>query len=288
MADVDRPAASSLPARSSGRSTLTVGVAIAALMLLLIFIGLQVRTILAEWGDLQGELDSARHTTVIGYQNINFRPSYAEPPKDWLHDEGRVTLLWSGWVPGAGHAWFKVGRGEIPAGISGPIGRDVIQAIDWPIVEVGSGACWDRIPYDTPVIPFRREDVDCAYPLLVLKKVAVVNETIGQSPVLVTCQPYAPDDRSVVVYDPIVEGRRLTMGHSGYYLDRKAVLYDRGTQSLWVSGDDGLDAFAGAMKGSKLPSVDRPTPVAWSSWRSDHPRGRLIVGADRSRSVPTQ
>ena len=40
------------------------------------------------------------------------------------------------------------------------------------------------------------------------------------------------------------KGQRLTMGLSGYLRDHKPVLYDRGTESLWVIEGDELKSFA--------------------------------------------
>jgi hypothetical protein len=33
--------------------------------------------------------------------------------------------------------------------------------------------------------------------------------------------------------------------------------------------------------------IGQPVPVDWGTWRRRYPEGRLLVGADRSRVVPS-
>jgi hypothetical protein len=266
---------------------LSRGLALIILVLLLGFIVVQAFTLWREWRMLRAELDRARHTTVIGYLNINPNPSYAASPKLWFRDEGEFTFLWSGWKPGIGHGWFKVGRGEVAFDqISGPMGRDVIQAIDWPVVEVGGGQCWEKIPWDAEVAGLVLDGITTVYPMLVLKKVEVVNDQIDNRPVLIT---FRPDKATVSVFDPMHEGRRLTLGLSGYFFEeRHPVLYDRATESLWQEDGEALVAFAGKLKGTRLARIGQPDLGTWGTWRSRHPKTRLIVGGDRSKGLPKE
>jgi hypothetical protein len=253
------------------------------------YIMLQMQTLWAEWRALRRELTKARENTVVGYLSINPNPSYAASPKNWLREEGDSVLLWSGWKPGVGHGWFKVNRGDLdPAHISPPMGRDVVQAIDWPVVEVGGGTRWERIPWDAPVAGVVVDDTPCVYPLLILKKVEVINDEIRQRPLLVVFTPFVPDEEAVNVFDPKIDGHRLTMGLSGYFRDRKPVLYDRGTESLWIEHDHELVSIAGQLKGSKLQNVAHPDLLTWSKWRAKHPQSRLLIGADRSKGIPPE
>jgi len=111
--------------------------------------------------------------------------------------------------------------------------------------------------------------------------VFVVNDTIGNQPYLVTSNPIAPREDQVTVYETVVEGHRVTMGVAGYFYDRKPLLYDRGTESLWVSQAGAMRAISGKYKGQQLRPLARPVPVAWGRWRSEHPHSRLVVGANR-------
>ena len=215
------------------------------------------------------------------------KTSFAEKPPDWYHHDGDHTLLWAGWRPGLGHSWFRVGRGDVDQlRISEPIGRDVIQAIDFPIVEVGGGTIWGRIPDEATVAGEELAGVHSVYPLRLLDKVEVINDQVGDRPFLVTYNPFGDPTDSVRIFDPQVEGRRVTMGLTGYFHDGKPMLYDRGTESLWVHRDSSLDAIAGTLKGARLRLVGSPVPVAWGEWRTHYPGSRLLVGADRSHPRP--
>lgn len=272
------------------RTPLTVKVVTVALLLVLAtFIGVQAQSLWQEWRGLRKDLAHARWSTVVGYKNIHLNPSYAAIPKNWYHDDGDATMLWSGWTPGVGHGWFRVGRGDLEyTSISIPIGRDVIQAIDWPLVEVGGGPLWQRIPWDAPVAGALFDGVASVYPMLVLRKVEVVNDQVQNRPVLVLFTPFMADEEAVSLYDPVIDGKRITLGSSGYFRERRPLLYDRGTESLWINSGDKIDAIAGKLKGKSLPKIGKPTLVSWGTWRDQHPDSRLIVGADRSRGRPLQ
>ena len=275
-------------ARSSFRLVVTRGLVLVAILALLTFIAGASRKLWEEWSVLQGDLARTRSTVAIGYSGITPHFSYAQSPSNWFHDEGSQTLLWGGWKDGVGHTWFHVEQGDINrARISQPIGRDVLRAIDHPLVESGGGTIWDRIPDDAFVAGLRIEGVETAYPLLLLDKVVVVNDVIADRPLLVTYNTLLSPEKRITIYEPVIEGQRVTMGLAGYFLEQSPLMYDRGTESLWVGDGESLTAVAGQYKGTRLPSVSRPEPVSWSQWRGLHPKGRLIVGADRSRASPS-
>jgi len=291
MSQVDPPpdAASSPPPvpASRARSAPPTVLVLLAIAVLVAFVAVQGRSLWDEWGRLKRDLTRVRQSAVVGYHNINPNPSYAQKPADWFHDEGEYTLLWSGWKHGHGHRWFRVGRGDVDRGrISAPVGRDVIPAIDYPMVETDGGDSWGRIPPEAPVIGQELGGVHSVYPLQVLDKVEVVNDEVEGRPFLVVYNPLIVRERSVMVYEPMVEGHRVTMGLSGYFLDSQPMLYDRGTESLWVHEGEGLRAIAGTHKGRELRRIGQPSPISWSDWRSRHPRSRLVVGADRTRDRP--
>ena len=76
------------------------------------------------------------------------------------------------------------------------------------------------------------------------------------------------------------------MASSGYFSNRRPLLFDRGTESLWIEEGDVLKSLAGKSKGQQLTRVAKPVPVTWDSWLAKNPRGRLVVGADRSQADP--
>ena len=272
---------------TTGMSQPRPGLVLAALVFLLGFIGFQGRLLWREWSILQNDWSGVRLTTVVGYPNISPNPSLARRPDNWFHEEGESTLLWSGWKKGNGHRWFRVGRGEVDRRrISEPFGRDVIQAIDYPMVETEGGAIWRRIPGEAPVFGWELGGIASVCPMQVLDKVEVVNDLILDQPFLIVFSPQRNREHPVRIYEPLVGGQRLTMGLSGYFQDRDPVLYDRGTESLWVTGNEGLLAIAGPRKGTRLRRLAEPARIAWGAWRGSHPKSRLLVGADRSKAPP--
>ncbi|HEX8203555.1 MAG TPA: DUF3179 domain-containing (seleno)protein [Isosphaeraceae bacterium] len=295
MTPFDSPSSSSLPepsapipaARGRRRGMVYRGVSLAVLAVLLGFIAREAPVLWREWQELQGDRQRERASTLIGYEGIFPNVQYADRPPDWIHDEGDTTLLWAGWQPGVGHRWFRLGRGQLDLErIAGPLGRDTVRAIDVPVVEVGGGPRWQRIPYDARVAALDLEGVSSAYPLRVLEKVEMVNDQIRGRPFLVTFSPFVPESVAFNVYETVLDGRRLTLGSSGYFLGRRPLWYDRGTESLWIERTEGLAAVAGPRAGTVLRRLRQPILVSWDDWRSEHPEGRLIVGADRSRGLP--
>lgn len=257
----------------------------AAYALLLGFIVLGGRLVWNEWTALQLELTQVRSTDVIGFPGISPVISHAAKPVEWFRVEGDHALLWSGWRDGEGHQWFRLEPGDLDRNrISNPLGRDAVRAIDQPIAETVGGELWNRIPDQAGVFGEHVGESDVAYPVLVLQKVFVINDRVGERSLLVTYNPFELGERKVTVYEPMVDGQRIVMGTAGYVHDEAPMLYDRATESLWVTRNSELRAISGAHKGHVLPAVSRPTLATWSDWRSGHPRGRVVVGAVRGRT----
>jgi Protein of unknown function (DUF3179) len=274
-------------AGSSSRPVLSRGLTLVAMVALLSFVGFEGATLLREFLILQSDLSRARAAAVVGYPGIHPEMSFAQRPRDWYHQEGNQLMLWGGWRRGVGHSWFKVGLGEIDrAHLSLPSGRDIQRPIDRPLVEVGGGNFWVRVPDEAVVAAGQVGGVETAYPIVILDKVAIVNDLIEDQPYLVTYNPTAGPAEQVGVYKSVVSGHRVTMGVSGLAQDGKPLLYDRGTESLWVLEPEAVRAVAGTHRGTVLKALSHPSTVSWSRWRSGHPQSRLVVGADRSAPRP--
>lgn len=283
MAQVDTPP---VPPRPFGAHPVVKALAGAAILGLAAFISVEGLALYREFRSLRAQESRTDLSSVIGYEGIHAVPNYAMKPVDWIHDEGGQTLLWAGWKDGR-HDWFHIDLGDLGRDrVSEPMGRDVVRAIDRAIVEREGGPRWGRVPGTALVAGLDRGRERVAYPMLVLKKVEVVNDTIGDEPVLIVYRPFAAEAEAVSTYDPVLDGRRITMGLSGYLIDKVPVLYDRGTRSLWMDRDGAMTAIAGPRKGASLRKGDGVRVQPWSEWRSRHPEGRLVVGADRSRGVP--
>jgi hypothetical protein len=283
MSTSETPTVPPCPPAPRRHTKLLTATAIAGLGCLIIYEG---NLLFHELVLLRASEASARKVAVVGYVNINPNITFASKPADWFHDEGEHTLLWAAWEKGR-HEWFRLGRGDISRDqLSHPLGRDTIQAIDYPILETGGGSHWPKIPDEDLVARVECKGIHAVYPLLVLRKVEVINDLIEDIPLLVTFTPFVPDGEAGRVYDPLLDGKRVTMGLSGYFLDRKPLLYDRGSQSLWVERDGALTAISGARKGATLRELFRLQVLPWSDCKTRHPASRLLVGADRSKGKP--
>jgi hypothetical protein len=255
------------------------GLLVPAIVAATLYLGMQALGLWNEWRALRAELDTATSTTIVGYPNIYWRQSLAAIPPDWFRVEGESLHLWAGWDHGVGHHWFHLRSGELDrAKIAGPIGRDVIHAIDRPWIETGGGKIWQRIPEEAAVIGQTIEGLPCAYPMVVIRKVVAVNDVVKDHPYLVLFDVSQPPDHAVGIFDASVEGERITLGTSGYALAGKLLLYDRGSESLWLQDGDSVRSIGGKRKGAEMHLVARPTPVTWSRWKSRNPDSRLVIG----------
>lgn len=70
------------------------------------------------------------------------------------------------------------------------------------------------------------------------------------------------------MYDPVLDGRRLTFGTSGWLYQSTVVLYDRRTESLWPQ-IDGV-AISGKYRGTPLAKV-AARDTTWGAWLAAHP-----------------
>ncbi|APW60229.1 DUF3179 domain-containing (seleno)protein [Paludisphaera borealis] len=248
------------------------------------------RIVWGEWQALREEERRAVDTAVVGYPNIYPRVSKASKPDPWFRVEGDTIFVWSGWKQGEGHCWFRAHLGDFERReMSEPIGRDVSQAIDYPMIENGGGPIWERIPGGAGVAGLALGGCSCAYPMTVLGKVLIVNDVIEDRPYLIHLDPFHESETPVSIFDARLEGHRITLGSSGLMFEGRHVLYDRGTESLWSDEGRGLVAFAGKYKGKELPLVTRVSAVAWDDWRDSHPGARLLIGSvDRKRGMPPE
>jgi hypothetical protein len=256
------------------------------LALILGTIGSLAGTLLADYRSLrQARADEVR-SRVVGYEGITPAMSYAKHPKDWFRREGSVCWLWSGWDPKAGHGWFRVEPDALdPTRLSGFFGKDTIRALDEGIFESAGESRWSLIPDEARVFSLDAFGSDVAYPFTVLEKVGIINAKVGGRPLLVVFSPWAPAESAAPVYEArLPSGELLSMGVTGYFLDGQLVLYDRKDEGLWLPGPDGLKSLTGRHRGLSLPRATTLELVSWSRWKSAHPKGRVLVGAERPRA----
>lgn len=122
-----------------------------------------------------------------------------------------------------------------------------------------------------------------AYPLRILDWHEVVNDVIGEVPVMLA---HCPLCGTAVLYDTAVDGldTPLEFGNSGLVYRATQLVYDRRTDSLW-------DLFAGrpvvgplAGSGIELATLPMVT-TRWAEWRQRHP-GTLVLSPDTGFAHP--
>ena len=258
-----------------------------AIVAMATYVGIQGRILWVEWRDLERERSSDLQSRVIGYTDVSPNFNFAKPPEDWYHDEGDHAVLWAGWDRRENkHLWFRLERGEIrPDRLSHAIGRDTARPIDYPRTETGGGPVWEIIPEDDLVAAVLIRDRPLAYPFGVLDKVLIINDELPSLPMLVVFAPFEQDESAVDIFDPVLDSGRLLMGHTGYLCDGHPLLYDRGTESLWVVDGLGLSAIAGPLRGAILKRLAHASAISWGTWKAEHPDTRLLVGATRPKSL---
>lgn len=78
------------------------------------------------------------------------------------------------------------------------------------------------------------------------------------------------------MYDPVIDGKRLTFGVSGKLYKAALVMYDRQSESLWSQLMQ--QAITGPMNGTRLKIVPSQH-TTWEHWRAQHPT-TLVLSPD--------
>ena len=125
---------------------------------------------------------------------------------------------------------FDLSKVTVPAAEILPGGPppDGIPAIDHPqFVKPGEV---NFLRDDDRVLSVKIDEEVRAYPLRILVWHEIVNDQIGDRPIVVT---YCPLAGSGLVFDRQVKGRKLSFRVSGLLYQSDLVMYDRERESLW-------------------------------------------------------
>lgn len=145
--------------------------------------------------------------------------------------------------------------------------KDGIPAIDHPklVTAARSGlAGADR------VLGLALDGIARAYPIRILNWHEVVNDRIGERPVVVT---YCPLCGTGTAFEARVQGKATEFGVSGLLYNSDVLLYDRATESLW--SQIMRTAVSGPMKGTQLQALPL-THTSWDDWRRRHPATQVL------------
>ena len=179
-------------------------------------------------------------------------------------------------------------REDVPSALANPGNPDLRALLD-PVRIRSGGPIPDGIPTidnpnfrraseveslldAEPVVAVAINDDARAYPIRVLTRHELVNDTVGEVPITVS---YCPLCNSAVTYDRRAADRVLDFGTSGSLYQSSLVMYDRQTQSLWTHFDG--KAVVGHLAGTQLDFYSTQI-IAWSEWSKDNPEGLVLVG----------
>ena len=145
---------------------------------------------------------------------------------------------------------------------SGGPQRDGIPSIDNPRFQEADD--YHRLHSTDRVLGVEIDGVAKAYPIKILDKHEIVNDSFNGKPVAVT---YCPLCGSGVAFNADVNGRK-SFGVSGLLYNSDVLLYDRQTDSLWsqIKGE----AIAGPLNGTSLEQIVTSN-TTWSTWKANHP-----------------
>jgi len=164
---------------------------------------------------------------------------------------------------------FDLGAASIPIDEirhGGPP-RDGIPAIDRPKFVSAREA---RLAPDDRVLGVRRGALARAYPVRLLNWHEIVNDRIGDEPVVVT---YCPLCGSGMAFLARAAGQPLEFGVSGLLYNSDVLMYDRRTESLWSQLM--AQAVSGPLRGTRLEAL----PIehtTWRDWLARNPRTQVL------------
>lgn len=146
--------------------------------------------------------------------------------------------------------------------------KDGIPSIDKPKF-LGVGSIDWLSPMEL-VIAVQVEREVRAYPLQILMWHELVNDRVGETPILVS---YCPLCNSAIVFDRRVAGASLEFGVSGMLRNSDMVMYDRRTDSLWqqITGE----AIVGSYTGAKLRMLPSQM-IPFEQFKESYPDGQVL------------
>jgi hypothetical protein len=152
--------------------------------------------------------------------------------------------------------------------------RDGIPALDHPpTLPVGEGG----FESDEIVVGVQLGGEARAYPVSILDHHELVNDTLGDVPILVS---YCPLCGTALVFERRTRGRLLTFGVSGLLYQSDLLMYDHATESLWSQVK--ASAVTGPLLGTRL-RVLRSRMVRLDDWWQEHPGTTVLSRATGHR-----
>lgn len=153
--------------------------------------------------------------------------------------------------------------------LDGGPGKDGIPSIDHPkfisLAEANS-----QFQTDGPGLVVQINGEAKFYPYQILVWHEIVNDTVGNTPVLIS---YCPLCNSGIVFERKVKGQVVEFGVSGKLYNSDLLMYDRKTESLWsqITGR----AVVGPLTGTELTQLEA-NAVSYKTFAEKFPSGRVL------------
>lgn len=143
----------------------------------------------------------------------------------------------------------------------------IIPPLDNPPALAGKDAA---VPDETQVPGIVVDGRAHAWPMGILIPHHIINETVHGTPVAAA---YCPACRSGYIFDPVVDGRRLTFEPVSVRR-RNMVMRDRETGTIWQHETG--EALMGKYRGKTLALLGGELSN-WKAWRTEHPETTICV-----------
>ncbi len=154
--------------------------------------------------------------------------------------------------------------------LSGGPPKDGIPAIDDPkFVTVEEADAWLK-PVE-PVIFLQIGDDARAYPIQIFMWHEIVNDTVGDVPVVIT---FCPLCNTAIAFERTAAGGQVfDFGTTGRLRYSNLIMYDRQTETWWQQATG--EAIVGELTGAQL--VFRPAAIiSWADFKANYPDGKVL------------
>lgn len=153
--------------------------------------------------------------------------------------------------------------------LSGGPPKDGIAAIDNPkFVAVDDADEW--LKDKEPVVLLRLEDDARAYPIQVLMWHEIVNDVVGDVPVVVS---FCPLCNTAIAFESRLDDWVFDFGTTGRLRYSNLVMYDRQTETWWQQATG--EAIAGELTGRQLKFLPAAI-ISWKEFKSSHSDGKVL------------
>ena len=153
--------------------------------------------------------------------------------------------------------------------VSGGPPKDGIPAIDRPkFVAISEADGW--LGEREPVVVSSVGNHAKAYPLQILVWHEIVNDVVGDVPVVIT---YCPLCNTALAFERLLDETLLDFGTTGRLRHSDLVMYDRQTESWWQQATG--EGIVGAYAGRRLTFISAPI-VSWRDFKRTYPAGLTL------------